>query len=73
MSSWKGLIKMEAITLYELEQKLKRMREQGADDNTPVWLETEDNGVPIVGGLHKVYSNIAGGNMGRRVIRLNSD
>ena len=61
---------MGAMTLFELEQKLKRMREQGAEDNTPVWLETELNGVPILSGLKKVYSNYTGGQSGRRVIRL---
>lgn len=27
---------MEPVTLYELEQKLKTMREQGADNSTPI-------------------------------------
>ena len=31
---------METLTLIELEEKLKRMREQGADDATPVKLMT---------------------------------
>ena len=64
---------MEALTLIELEEKLKRMRKQGADDNTPVWLEASRTGVPTLTGLYKVYCNIAGGNHGKRVIRLNGD
>ena len=41
---------MEHMTLFELERKLARMREQGAGDNTPVLM-----GIMMDGEENKIY------------------
>lgn len=57
---------MDTVTMIELEEKLRRMREQGADDNTPVEV--------VYGGesrrLREVRARVQGGNQGRRVVEL---
>ena len=54
------------MTLIELEDQLKRMREQHADDHTPVMV--------VYGGesrsLKEVVVWVQQGHMGRRVVEL---
>lgn len=57
---------MESLTLIELEEQLKRMREQNAEDNTPVRLKVGC----YYSRLLDVSQTISGGNLGKRVVEL---
>ena len=68
---------MQDMTLYELEQQLKRLREQqGVEDSTPVRLHTPrqmiDGRWEYRDTVHvlEVRQRMSGGNMGKRVVEL---
>lgn len=57
---------MEPMTLIELEEQLKRMREQNADDDTPIRVAVDI----YCSGLREVKVIVTGGNMGKRIVEL---